>query len=55
MLLYRLVLFFSWFVRIVDGARLKGEDLYEAIPVEEDPPVVVEVIIRCKMDLTPSY
>jgi hypothetical protein len=40
-----LVLFFTWFVRIVDGARLKGEDLYEAIPVEEDAPVVVEVMV----------
>ena len=45
MLLYRLGLFFTWFVRIVDGARLKGEDLYEAIPVEEDAPVVVEVMV----------
>ncbi len=45
MLFCRLVLFFFWFVRTVDGARLKGEDLYEAIPVEEDAPVVVEVMV----------
>ena len=45
MLPYRLVLFFTWFVKTVDGARLKGEDLYEAIPVEADAPVVVEVMV----------
>ena len=45
MYLTRLVLFFTWFVGTVDCARLKGEDLYEAIPIEEDGPVVVEVMV----------